>query len=161
MKIRFDLRRSMSLVMIIIIVIFCLTFYLNLVALKVTTSTSNRGFFQEFFNVDKHVFKTCLVDEHCDGGFSCKNESCVKMLFIEACNCTIDSRPLSLINVNNDEKMDSQMWFRGKTDAHGWFTIRHYESGLFMTKKEDGDIAIEGIFLLYSVLSKNTGAYQN
>ena len=57
--------------------------------------------------------------------------------------------------------MDSQMWFRGKTDAHGWFTIRHHESGLFMTKKEDGDIAIEGIFLLYSVLSKNTGAYQN
>ena len=38
------------------------------------------------------------------------------------------------------------MWFRGKTDAYGWFTIRHYESGLFMTKKEDGDIAIEGIF---------------
>ena len=107
MKIRSDLRRSMSLVMIIIIVIFCLTFYLNLVALKVTTSTSNRGFFQEFFNVDKHVFKTCLVDEHCDGGFSCKNESCVKMLFIEACNCTIGSRPLSLIHLNNDETKSS------------------------------------------------------
>ena len=109
MKIRSDLRRSMSLVMIIIIVIFCLTFYLNLVALKVTTSTSNRGFFQEFFNVDKHVFKTCLVDEHCDGGFSCKNESCVKMLFIEACNCTqsLHSRIPSLMNINNDETKSS------------------------------------------------------
>ena len=122
MKIRSYLRRSMSLVMIIIIVIFCLTFYLNLVALKVTTSTSNRGFFQEFFNVDKHVFKTCLVDEHCDVGLSCKNESCVKMLFIEACNCTIDFRPLSLINVNNDETMsrdeiDQNRSFCGKVSA--------------------------------------------
>ena len=51
-----------------------------------------------------------------------------------------------ILEVNDDEKMDSQMWLRGKTDAHGWFTIRHYESGLFMTKKEDGDITIEGIF---------------
>ena len=204
MKRRSDLRRSMSLTMIIIIVIFCITFYLNQTALKATTSTLNRGFFQDFFNVDKHVFKTCLFNEHCDVGLSCKNESCVKMsrhcfsdydcqsgwkcsdhrcstpttaqkmftaldilssplsnkaikyinnqtkpiqaiskkldtkahkvlpilapsnktgkndttqnishdtdkLFIEACNCTqsLYSRPLSSININNDEKMSS------------------------------------------------------
>lgn len=65
-----------------------------------------------------------------------------------------------ILEANDDEKIDSQMWFRGKTDAHGWFTIRHYESGLFMTKKEDGDITIEGIFLLHLALSKNTGADQ-
>ena len=109
MKIRFNLRRSISLVMIIIIVSFCLTFYLNLTALKTTTCTSNREVFQDFSNVDKHVFKSCLVNEHCDTGLSCKNESCVKMLFIEACNCTrsLDSRPFSLININNDKTKSS------------------------------------------------------
>ena len=79
MKIRSDLRLLMSLTMIIIMGIFCLTFYLNLTALKATTSTSNRWVFQDFFNVDRHVLKTCLFNEHCDVGLSCKNESCVKM----------------------------------------------------------------------------------
>ena len=45
--------------------------------------------------------------------------------------------------------MDSQMWFRGKTDAHGWFTIRHFESSLFMTKKEDGVLTIEGKYFIF------------
>ena len=43
------------------------------------------------------------------------------------------------------------MWFRGKTDAHGWFTIRHYESGLFMTNKQDGDVTIESIFFIVCI----------
>ena len=63
----------------------------------------------------------------------------------------ISGTKITLGDTEDDE------WIKGKVDANGWFTLKHKETGKFMTSKDNEDHpTIEGKLGL--ILYMNSGA---
>ena len=46
---------------------------------------------------------------------------------------------ITLDVTEDDETIEIPLWIKGKVDANGWFTLKHKETGKFMTSKDNED----------------------